>query len=154
MLSLEGANPQSAIRSPQSFKWYGIDRRVRSDFLRPFGDDSFIRLQSVFDHPHRSDAGADLDGSNVYFVVGAHDGDPVTALQFGDRALWDEQRALFHAGYRADPGVLPRSKSVARIRKGSGQPYRASLLIDLPVGDEKLPFLWKGRAVGQYQLKL
>src|SRR5262245_49645015 len=96
--------PHSAFRIPHSFKRYGINRRFGADFLRPFGDDSFIRLQSVFDHPHRPDAGADLDGSNVYFVVIAHDGDSVTALQLGDRALRDEQRALLHAGYRADFG--------------------------------------------------
>src|SRR6266508_2714078 len=89
LISLSPALPLSRSPTPhsRSFIRDRIDHRVGSDFLYAFGDDSFTRLQSVFNNPHRANAFADLDWPNAHFVITAHDGDSVAALQFGDGSL-------------------------------------------------------------------
>src|SRR6266508_2763357 len=88
-ISLSPALPLSRSPTPhsRSFKRDRIDHRVGPEILAAFGDDSFTRLQSVFNNPHRANAFADLDWPNAHFVITAHDGDSVAALQFGDGSL-------------------------------------------------------------------
>src|SRR5262249_44829145 len=95
----------------------------------------------------------DFDRPYTHFVITAHNGDTVAALQFGDGSLRNEKRAPFCAGHSPDPAIQTGPKRVPRVWEDAGQLDRACFLIDLTVCDEESPFLRISRSISQHQLQ-
>src|SRR6185503_16571912 len=127
--------------------------RAWSDSLHSFRDDGFTSFQSFFDNPHSTDPFAHLDCSDVDLVFSVYDADLIASLQFVNRSLGNQQRALPQTRNCPDSTILPGPQRVAAVREDPGQSNCAGLLIDFAVGNEELSLLRIGSAVGQHQFQ-
>src|ERR1700690_3053260 len=75
-------------------EWLGIHLHSRTDFLNALGHHALAGLQSILNNPLCTDAIADSDGPNAYFVRAIHHRHLIAALQLRDRPLRNAKRDL------------------------------------------------------------
>src|SRR5262245_28476299 len=101
------------------FSWdeLGIDDHPVPDLLQSFADDTFIRFEPFLDNPQVTDAFPSFHRPQRHFVVWAHHGKTISALQLLHGALWHEQGIFLRLSYRSDFCVQSRTKHVVGIRE-------------------------------------
>src|SRR5258708_5542170 len=111
-------------------------------------------MQSFGDDPWRADAVRGLYLANVPFVVVAHDGHLIAALQLGDRALRNEQCAWNRAHGETDSGVLPRTQRVVGIGKQASNADRTGTDVHFAVREIEASSMGMDRPVGENQFQV
>src|SRR6266404_8071199 len=132
---------------------YGLGRNESSfsELLQSFDYDLITRLEALVNHPHRPDRLAGLYGAHTDFVIAADNCHLMASLRLRNSALWEQQSALFHAGFDTHTSILAGTENVTGIGKGSNDANRTRVWIHLPVGQQDFAFLRVGTAVRQDQ---
>ena len=130
-----------------------IDHLTFPHLLDPLHHDPFAGLQPFVDNPLVPDPLAGFDIANGDLVVGSDDRHLVGPLQFGYRALGDQQSILPGFGQGAHAGKLPRPEEVPGIGKERGKADGACLDIHLPIGKIQFSPLRKDVPIRQNQFE-
>ena len=109
--------------------------------MRTLDDDDLTGLQSLLDDNHQAHSPSYFDRANIDLVIVVDYGNLITALQFSNGALRNEQRAGLDARHRANLPILPWTQNISRVQKNPAEPDCARLLIHLSIGDEELTFM-------------
>src|SRR5260370_22500696 len=134
---------------------YGPGRNDTSflELLQSFDNNLLTRLESLVNHPHRSDRRAGLHGAHANFVITADNRHLIAPLRLRNGALRQQQSAFFQFGFDTYASVLARTENLAGIGKGSNDANRARVCIYLPVRQQDFSFLQVVSAVRQDQLE-
>src|SRR5437016_4122084 len=113
------------VRGCWRLERFGVHRKALAHLLSSFDHNAVSGLQTLLNDPGRSGSLTYFHRLDVNLVIARHDVDLIVALQLRDRALRNEQRALFGVEPHPDAGELARAKNVSRIRKQRFHPQRA-----------------------------
>ena len=148
-----------AVVTASVFSGTGIGRRRLGrhrhpvlDALQALDHHLVAGRQSLFDHPQRVHARADLDVLERHLAAAVHDRHAVQVLQLLDRSLLHEQRADLVVEERAGAPVLPRAEEQLRIREQQLDAQGPGRRVDRAIHDVDLPGVGIHRAVGEGQL--
>src|SRR6185436_1417446 len=126
----------------------------RADFLHALHHDPVAGFQPFVDEPEGADALPRLDHAQLDSVVRLDHGHVVDALELGDRALGDQDRALLLVDGDADAPELAGPDGAPGVREGDLHEDRPGLGIDRAVHEYEIALLGMDRAVGEEQLEL
>src|SRR5207249_1451546 len=126
----------------------------RLDLLCSFYANGLAGFQSIFDNPLCPAPLANFDRAHFNLVSAADYGDLITALQFTDGALRNQQGVALGCSYRTDATELSRPQNISRIRKYSRHADRARFWINLSVRKEEASFFRIGASVGEDKFEL
>src|SRR5262249_47548078 len=131
---------------------FGLTVKPPRTFWTPSAD-SLTRLQSLLDDPVRPCLLANLNRTDLNFVIAADDGYLIVTLQFTNGFLRNQQRASACRYNCANAGVLAGTKHISGVREETLNAQCTGFDIDLAVNQSSLPFVGINQPIGQNQLQ-
>src|SRR5215470_3579267 len=125
-------------------EWFRIYLDAAAHFLNSFGNDTVPRIESACDYPTPINLGSHGHWPDRYLVGSVEDCHLITALEFRNRTLGNQQGSLFCPDYCTNLGVTAGFQNIVGVGKKPGEPDRARGLINLSVGKIESPLVWVG----------
>src|SRR4029077_20432648 len=130
-----------------------VNRHAATHLLDSLGHDSLAGTQSLLDDPVRACPLANLNRTDLNFVIVANDSHLIVTLQFTNGFLRNQERTFACRCDRSNPAVLAGTKDISGVREQALYAQCARFYIHLAVSERNMAWRGINRSVSQNQLQ-